>query len=138
MDARPRRVLRVLLPLLAVFVVVAPTAGAVGSLSFRNSRELLPDQQAAASLTLARLACLPANPLARPPKNLSFSRALNRSNSLVGTSKARYRKLKRQKLVRTSIGGERLAAAAMLKGSSKGALAALLAARSSTPRIRCS
>ena len=134
MDARPRRVLRALLPLLAVFVVVAPTAGAVGSLSFRNSRELLPDQQAAASLTLARLACLPANPLARPPKKLSFASALKRANSLVGTSKARYRKLKRQKLVRTSIGGERLAAAAMLNGSSKGALAALLAARSKHPK----
>lgn len=129
---RAARCAAVLAALLAVGV---PTAAAVtGAQSFRNSRALVPDAQAAATLTLARLACFPSNPLARPPKKLTFSKALQRAGSLVGTSRSRYKTLRKQKLVKTSVGGERLAAAAMLKGSSKGALAALLAARSVHPK----
>ncbi len=131
-----RRAVTSSLGAIVALVVVVPAAGAItGSLSFRNSRQPLPDSAGSANLTIARLACFPSSfrPAALRQRPLTFTAALARANQLVGSKGARYAKLKRSRFVRTSLGGQRLAAAAGLKGSPKGALAALLAARANHP-----
>ena len=109
-------------------VVMVPAAGAItGSLSFRNSRQPVPGAAGSVNLTIARVGCFPTSfrPAALTQRPLTFAAALARANRLVGSKGARYTKLKRSRFVRTSLGGQRLATAAGLKGSPKGALAAL-------------
>lgn len=117
-------------------VVMVPAAGAItGSLSFRNSRQPVPGAAGSVNLTIARVGCFPTSfrPAALTQRPLTFAAALARANRLVGSKGARYTKLKRSRFVRTSLGGQRLATAAGLKGSPKGALAALLATHENRP-----
>jgi tetratricopeptide (TPR) repeat protein len=128
-------------PLDAALAVTGTT-----TVSFRNSRPFLPDNVYRAQLAAAKsLACMPPLPpgftpppgLPPPrvaPHRLTFAAAMAGATKVAGLKGARATKLRRLKLAHTAVGGERLAAGALLEGAGKGALAALLTAAARSPR----
>jgi tetratricopeptide (TPR) repeat protein len=135
---------------LATAVVAAtPSVAATGTtppVSFRNSRPLLPDAVYRSMLTSARaLSCQPTLPpgVKLPPsfppgkvkaRKLSFTAAMASSRKAAGLKGSRGKKLKKNAFTKTAVGAERLAAAGIMSGGGKGALAALLVAADRRPR----
>ena len=115
------------------------------TVSFRNSRPLLPDDVYRAQLQAARgISCLPALPpginpppgLQVPiaPRQLTFAAALASAQKVAGLNGARARKLRANPLFKKAVGAERLAVAGLLAKADKGALAALLLTAERNPR----
>ena len=123
------------------FAATAPTP----NVSFRNSRPLMPLDLYRSFLTSARaLSCQPALPPGikpppsappRPsgPRRVSSAAAIATASRSRASGASAARKLQGERLPATAVGAERLAAAGIIRGSGKGALAALLVAAGRQP-----
>lgn len=111
----------VLVALVCAVALTATPAGATGY-SFRNSAAIPEEDDAEIRLTFA---CLTSGPTTG---TVSYATALARARALVKVGTKRYRKLDNLKAIDKPVKAQGAAAMAILKGSPKGALAALIAA----------